>query len=192
MIPSCLPRSSIPSMKSSAQPFHSPRRTSRSPSAIRRATARISPHVSSAVASVRTSGVLVTTTPARLRRRHVDVVVADGDVRDDLQRRRRVEHGAVDPVGQHADQRLACPASRRFSSSARSGDGPSCRSTSQAASRRREHGGRDASGEKDGGGTMRPKSTDQRSGIRDRSGISGFSVRATRSSRSDCTARPAR
>ncbi len=66
MIPSCLPRSSVPSMKSSVQPFHPPARTSRSPSAIRRAAARISPHVSSAVASVSTSGVFVTTTPRAL------------------------------------------------------------------------------------------------------------------------------
>ncbi len=61
--PSCFPRSSVPSMKSSAQPFHLPLRTSRSPSPMRRAAARISAHVSSAVASVSTSGVLVTITP---------------------------------------------------------------------------------------------------------------------------------
>ena len=36
MMPSCLPRSSVPSMKSSAQPFQPPRRTSRSPSPMRR------------------------------------------------------------------------------------------------------------------------------------------------------------
>ena len=48
-------------MKSSAQPFHSPRRTSRSPSASRRVIARISAHVKSATDSVSTSGVFVTT-----------------------------------------------------------------------------------------------------------------------------------
>ena len=41
MIPSCLPRSSVPSMKSIVQPFQPPRRTSRSPSPIRRAAVRI-------------------------------------------------------------------------------------------------------------------------------------------------------
>ena len=63
MSPSCLPRSSVPSMKSNAQPFQSPRRTSRSPSASRRVIARISAHVKSATESVSTSGVLVTMTP---------------------------------------------------------------------------------------------------------------------------------
>ena len=81
-------------MKSSAQPFQPPRRTSRSPSAIRRASARISAHVSSAVASVRTSGVLVTTMPRDLTAGDVDVVVADRDVRDDLQLRRGIQHRA--------------------------------------------------------------------------------------------------
>ena len=61
--PSCLPRSSVPSMKSNAQPFHSPRRTSRSPSDSRRVIARISAQVKSATDSVSTSGVLVTTMP---------------------------------------------------------------------------------------------------------------------------------
>src|SRR5260221_654498 len=42
MTPSCLPRSSIPSMKSSPQPFHAPARMSRSPSPTLRATPRIS------------------------------------------------------------------------------------------------------------------------------------------------------
>ena len=42
---------------------------------------------------------------AALRRRwNVDVVVADGDVCDDLQVRRRVEQRLVDAIGQHADQ----------------------------------------------------------------------------------------
>ena len=63
MMPSCLPRSSVPSMKSIAQPFQAPRLMSRSPSPIRRAAVRISAQVSSAVASVSTSGVLVTATP---------------------------------------------------------------------------------------------------------------------------------
>ena len=45
----------------------------------------ISAHVRSAVASVSTSGVLVTTMPARAGRGHVDVVVADRDVGDHLQ-----------------------------------------------------------------------------------------------------------
>ena len=53
----------MPSMKSSAQPFHAPPRSSRSPSATRRVTARMSAQVNSAVASVSTSGVFVTGMP---------------------------------------------------------------------------------------------------------------------------------
>ena len=124
MMPSCLPRSSVPSMKSSVHPFQPPRRTSRSPSAIRRAAARIRLQVSSAVASVSTSGVFVTTTPRCPGCRDVDVVVADGDVRHDLQpiRRRRAVRG-VDLVGQHATRVRPCrgPAPRSSSGGHRAG-----------------------------------------------------------------------
>ena len=51
-------------MKSNAQAFQPPRRTRRSPSATRRMMPRISAQVRSAVDSVSTSGVLVTTTPS--------------------------------------------------------------------------------------------------------------------------------
>ena len=67
-------------MKSSAQPFQPPRRTSRSPSTMRRVIARISAQVSSATASVSTSGVFVTTMPRAFAAGDVDVVVADRDV----------------------------------------------------------------------------------------------------------------
>ena len=50
-------------MKSNAKPFQPPRRTSRSPSTMRRVMPRMIAQVRSAVASVSTSGVLVTTTP---------------------------------------------------------------------------------------------------------------------------------
>ena len=93
-------------MKSNAQPFHSPRRTSRSPSDSRRVIARISAHVKSATDSVSTSGVLVTTMPRDARVGDVDVVVADGDVRDDLQLRAGVDHRLVDLLGEHAHERV--------------------------------------------------------------------------------------
>ena len=54
--------------------------------------ARISAQVKSAVASVSTSGVLVTTMPRARAAGDVDVVVADGDVGDDLQVAARVDH----------------------------------------------------------------------------------------------------
>ena len=50
-------------MKSSEKPFQSPRRTSRSPSTMRRVTAMISVIAMLAVASVSTSGVLVRMMP---------------------------------------------------------------------------------------------------------------------------------
>ena len=57
--------------------------------ASRRVTPRISAQVKSATASVSTSGVLVHDHAAAARVGHVHVVVADGDVGDDLQLRRR-------------------------------------------------------------------------------------------------------
>ena len=45
--------------------------------------------------------------PAGARRGDVDVVVADGDLTDDAQRRpRRVHQRAVDAIGQQADERI--------------------------------------------------------------------------------------
>ena len=43
---------------------------------------------------------------AGARVRDVDVVVPDGDVGDDLQLRRRVDGGAIDRVGEQADERV--------------------------------------------------------------------------------------
>ena len=105
MMPSCLPRSSMPSMKSSAQPFQSPR----ADEAIalgdppRRGEdqppRQLGRRLGQDVGRVRHHD------PARSRRRHVDVVVPDRDVRHDRELRRGVEHVAVDAVGQHADER---------------------------------------------------------------------------------------
>ena len=54
--------------------------------------------------------------PRERRVGDVDVVVADGDVGDDLQRRRRVEHRPVDRVGEQADERVRVGDARRSSS----------------------------------------------------------------------------
>ena len=62
-IPSALPPIRWPSIPPGLQPFHSPDRTSFSPSASRRGTDTISAIVMSAVSSVRTPGVLVTMIP---------------------------------------------------------------------------------------------------------------------------------
>ena len=62
-IPSALPPMRRPSMPPGLHPFHSPERTSFSPSARRRGTDRISAIVMSAVSSVSTPGVLVTMIP---------------------------------------------------------------------------------------------------------------------------------
>ena len=106
MIPSCLPRSSVPSMKSSAQPFHPPARIRRSPSATRRAIPRIKRPGELRVGFGQHVRRVGDDDAALAHGGDVDVVVADGDVGDDLQRRRRVHELAVDPVGQHADQRV--------------------------------------------------------------------------------------
>jgi hypothetical protein len=62
-MPSRLPPSRRPSIEVGPQPLQPPPRISRSPSASRRETARISAIVMSAVSSVSTPGVLVTTMP---------------------------------------------------------------------------------------------------------------------------------
>ena len=63
-MPSVIPVTEAPSICVGPQPCHAPARTRRSPSPMRRATARIRAIVRSAVASVSTPGVLVTTMPA--------------------------------------------------------------------------------------------------------------------------------
>ena len=63
MRPSVLPCTCVASMCVGRQPVHFPPRTSRSPSPARRAVASISVSARSAVSSVSTSGVFVTTTP---------------------------------------------------------------------------------------------------------------------------------
>ena len=104
MIPSCLPPQLRAEHEVERPPL--PRAATHQPIAFDDApvTEKIRPQVSSATASVRTSGVFVTTMPRDLRGRDVDVVVADGDVRDDLQLARRVEHLRRDPVRDDADQ----------------------------------------------------------------------------------------
>ena len=105
-MPSCLPRRSVPSMKSSANPFHAPRRTRRSPSTMpardaederpRQVGRRLGQHV----------GRVGDDDAALARRRHVDVVVADGNVATTFEVAPRLEHRAIDGVGHHADQPL--------------------------------------------------------------------------------------
>ena len=65
-MPSRFPVTCVPTMKAGLQSFHSPVRTSRSPSLARRAAPSISIMVSSAVASDSTSGVFVTMIPFAL------------------------------------------------------------------------------------------------------------------------------
>ena len=82
------------------QPFHCPARTCASDSTTRRAVDRISAQVKSAVLSSRTPGVLVAMTPAEEHAAQVDVVEADGDVADGLERGAAGEELRVDPVHQ--------------------------------------------------------------------------------------------
>ena len=65
--PSVLPASPVPSMKNMCQDHGVAERSSRSPSPSRRVTDSISPIARSAVASVRTPGVFVTSTPRSLQ-----------------------------------------------------------------------------------------------------------------------------
>ena len=204
--PSCLPRSSVPSMKSNAQPFHSPRRTSRSPSDSRRVIARISAHVKSATDSVSTSGVLVTIDAARPRVRDVDVVVTDGDVRDHLQLRGRVDHGPVDRVGEHADQPRPCRRSRAAVRPAESAlrrgrrrrrrpprAWTSTDDGSLARDENRWHG--DAADQWSDGqerGLQRPRCGRLQAARHAAACTAAFSVRTTNSTRSDCSERSAR
>ena len=78
-------------------PASGPARRSRSASLIRRPAASVSARASSAVASVRTPGVLVTTIAALAAGVEVDVVVADGEVGDDLAARRPRRRAARRP-----------------------------------------------------------------------------------------------
>jgi hypothetical protein len=132
MIPSCLPRSSVPSMKSSAQPFHAPRRRSRSPSPTRLARRQDQPpcelgdRPGQHVRRVRHDDA-----PA-LRGGDVDVLVADRDVGDDLHPVAGRQH-VVDAVGQQANERmLAGHAPLQLVVGIT--QAPSCRSISCAAS----------------------------------------------------------
>jgi hypothetical protein len=91
--PELLARSSVPSMKSNAQPFQPPRRSSRSafrqPAGDRedQRPREIGDRLGEHVRSVRDDD------PLRFRVGDVDVVVADGDIGGDLQAGRRVDHG---------------------------------------------------------------------------------------------------
>ena len=106
--PSVSPPRPRPSIRFGAQIQRSPRRIRRSPSATRRSSASISAIVSSAVVSVRTSGVFETTTPRRRHASRSTLFDADGVVRDDAELRpRRVEQLVVDPVGEHQHQPVA-------------------------------------------------------------------------------------
>ena len=78
-MPSTLPASSRPSSWVGVQPRQRPVRTSASPSKARRAAPSRHSMARSAVASVSTSGVLVTVMPRALGRRQVDVLEAGGE-----------------------------------------------------------------------------------------------------------------
>ncbi len=98
------PRSSRPSQPRGSHVCQSPSRTARSASGSRRAAASSSAIARSAVASVSTSGVTPTGMPRAARRRQVDVVAADREVRDRAQLRRSVEQRRVDALGEQAQQ----------------------------------------------------------------------------------------
>jgi hypothetical protein len=67
----------------------------------------INPNAVSAVVSVSTRGCVGRDDAVRLARRHVDVVVAHRDVRDDLQLRPgSVEELPVDPLGEQRQHRI--------------------------------------------------------------------------------------
>jgi hypothetical protein len=100
----------------------------------RRVIARISPHVKSAHGIGQDVGRVRHGNRRARGRRHVDVVVAHGDVGHDLQLRTGgIEHLGVDGVGEQADDRVNA---RRAAASPRARIAllPTYRSTSQAAS----------------------------------------------------------
>ena len=109
MIPSCLPRRLVPSMKSNAHPFHAPRRTMRSPSPSRRVMARIKrprvvgDRVGQHVRRVRAHD------PLRACVGDVEVVVADRHVRDHLQVGTRIDGWGIQPVAEEHDDALLAP-----------------------------------------------------------------------------------
>ena len=99
-MPSRRPCRPVPSIMNIPQCHGRRERIRRSPSARRRVTMRIRAMARSAVASVSTPGVFVTSTPRVGTRRHVDVVEADRNVGDDLQPRSCGEEAGVDDVGE--------------------------------------------------------------------------------------------
>ena len=128
MMPSCLPRSSVPSMKSSPQPFHPPARTSRSPSPTRRAMPRISAHVNSATASVSTSGVLVTTI-RRARAAGTSILSYPTAMFATIFRSRAASSTAASTFSVSRQMRASLPSTRRSSSSRGIAPSPEYKST---------------------------------------------------------------
>ena len=90
--------------------------------------------------------------PARARRGDVDVVVADGDVGDDLQSGAGVEHVGRERIGQRRRSSPCLPASRaqQLVGRRRVGDGPSYETRRRRpTSSSTEHGRRDPAGQQD-------------------------------------------
>ena len=99
-----LPSRLAPSMNSSENTHGVAPRTKRSPSAMRRRSASISPTASSAVARVSTSGVFATTTSRSAAAARSTLFDADRVVRDDPScGPARSRNGAVDARRQHRD-----------------------------------------------------------------------------------------
>ena len=86
MIPRVFPVICVPTMKAGLHRRHCRARIRRSPSAARRAAPSISNSAISAVASLSTSGVLVTMIPLDFARVQIHVIHADGKVRDGFNR----------------------------------------------------------------------------------------------------------
>ena len=106
-MPSVAPATARPSSCVGPHTVHPPLRTRRSPSPRRRAAASSRAKARSAVASVSTPGVLVSTTRRALAAGDVHVVEADGQVGDHAQVGGGVEQLVVDPIGQHRQNPVA-------------------------------------------------------------------------------------
>ena len=113
-MPRRLPVMRRPSIQVGDQPAQSSSGMMRAPSAMRRATARISAIVMSAVSSVRTPGVLVTVMPRDSAAWHVDMVDAVAEIGDQLEVRPGLgEEIGVDLVGHGRHQHVGALAPPR-------------------------------------------------------------------------------
>ena len=105
-MPKTLPFRSRPRSRSGAHPANLPVRTIRSPSTTRRARASRRAIVRSAVASVSTLGVWVTTIPCAAAAARSIWFTPDGVARDDLEPVGGRDHGGRDRIVHEADQRV--------------------------------------------------------------------------------------